>query len=215
MESRNNDQQHSPPFEDLEEAAPLALELAISTATVEHILADRTKIYNNRNAMTSRSNHKRNKRLVASNSPRAGPAPPSANVATPTGLPTRESIRASLFDSIKQLLYVKWANYEDKCELEGIEPGVGIQQISPPIASNTTFSGYNPQGAAPAQYYPRPYGVVRLTVGWAFAVVLLGTLSVCLTVFYENNRRAPILCTPLNLQEDSPVHVSQYKFYGT
>jgi hypothetical protein len=52
-------------------------------------------------------------------------------------------------------------------------------------------------------------------VGWEFAVVLLGTLSGFLTIFYENNRRAPCLFTQLNLQEDSPVRVSQYKFYGT
>jgi hypothetical protein len=102
MESRNNDQQHSPSFEDLEEATRLALELIISTATVEHILVDRFKVYHGRNAMTSRSNHKHNKQLVASNGPRAGPAPPSANVVTPLGLPTRDSVRASRFDSIKQ-----------------------------------------------------------------------------------------------------------------
>jgi hypothetical protein len=214
MESRNNDQQHSPPFEDQEEAAPLALECTISTATAEHILADRLQIYNGRNAMNGRSNYKRNKRLVASDGPRAGPAPPSANVASPVGLPTRESVRDSLFDSIKHLLAVKWANYEDKCELEGIYPGVGIQQISPPIPRKTTFSGYKPQGATPAQYYPRLDGVVKLTVCWEFAVVLIGTLSGFLTIFYENNRRAPCLFTQLDLQEDSPVHVSQYKFIG-
>ena len=113
------------------------------------------------------------------------------------------------------MLVVKWASYEDKCEHEGIEPGVGVQQISPPVASNTTFSGYKPQGEAPAQYYPRPDGVVKLTVGWEFAVVLLSTLCGFLTILYENNRYAPCLFTQLNLQEDSPVHVSQYKFYGT
>jgi hypothetical protein len=52
-------------------------------------------------------------------------------------------------------------------------------------------------------------------VSWEFAVVLLNTLSGFLTIFYENDRRVPCLFTQLNLQEDSPVHISQYKFYGT